>query len=1039
MKNALTVLIALSYYLALGQNTTKLTLTDEKFLFNEETSTWETHIIELQPFLEGSTIAVSGFVKSQRFQPQIQMITRGTTDSKIVLKYDAHADHREFNSYFGLNRITDDVLAFSLKLTDEEFQGLESVVLRVVEVNSSFSENSLKNTKVAEEQVDLAKGGGCPCPQPQYVSRSSWGTTQTWNPSQTTVTHLIVHHAAGVNASSNWAQEVWMIWDMHVNSWGWSDIGYNWLIDPNGVLYEGRYLSGSSDPTAAHMCGCNSNKMGVCLLGNYTSITPSSAAYDKLKEVLAWKSCDAGIDPLGSAFTSSKEYSTAQCAPLCQSSCWTNTVSCTYTSMDNISAHQDGCKDGGAICTQCPGNSFYPMMSGLRSDVNQFINSGCSGGCEAPNDFCSNNVPTLTVNSSCVYTQGDLCGATQSYPAGAACPSVLVQDVWYKFTSNGGQYTITLDPSSGLDGVIEARQGSCSGGVIDCIDIGGGPGNPETLVISPASGTVYLRVYDYTLAGIPPSTTTFNICVTQPTTNEPNLVATNTTFGVSGAGNNILDLEIDITNLGTGQAGGSTLNYYASTNTNITTSDFEIETDGVSILGPGQAGTEVEYNLDLCNVSGLPEGTYYIGYIIDVNDNVNEPNGGENDNSGLFSNLPITFSCCAAPTQPTINNTLNYSIDICQSQTATLVASNVCSGCSVQWNSGATSNFINVGPGTYHVTVTNGCGQTQSNNAVIGIIPDPVAPNISVSNNPICNGESTVLTVTNSANCDGCVYSWTPPGSLNPISGPQVTASPNTTTTYTATANNGCGQPTNTVIINVTPIPDTPNPTNTGPVCDGDSFILSANTLAGGYNWIGNGFSSGLQNPTVNSASFGASTYCLTVIENGCESEEGCTDVVANLNPNQPIIVQNGSHLQCNPTSGYNYQWFDINGPISGATDWQFEPVANGYFHVVIEDGNGCVNTSEVFHMITVGFVESTERFEFWPNPNQGLFEIVVPSLINEGSYQILNNLGQLVQQGGMLPDRTLIDLTGSAEGVYSLRLYEGGNPVGVERIVLTR
>lgn len=158
------------------------------------------------------------------------------------------------------------------------------------------------------------------------------------------------------------------------------------------------------------------------------------------------------------------------------------------------------------------------------SECNEFnntasfaINVTSGGGCTPPsNDLCSSNVPTLSIGSDCIYRSGDIACATQSYPA-SGCPSGLIQDVWYKFTANSTEtYTVTLNPSNGMDGVVEVREGSCSGSTRWCRDVGGGNGAPEYLDVPVTNGTTYyVRVYEFNLPGntTPPSTTTFNICV----------------------------------------------------------------------------------------------------------------------------------------------------------------------------------------------------------------------------------------------------------------------------------------------------------------------------------------------------------------------------------------------------------------------------------------------------------------------------------------------------------------------------------------------
>ncbi len=201
-----------------------------------------------------------------------------------------------------------------------------------------------------EDLITTNSSLACPCPQPGIQSRSEWCPAGDCMPVQppaaTDVTHLIVHHSAGTNSASDWAAIVRAIWDFHVNGNGWDDIGYNYLVDPNGVLYEGR----GNDTRGAHFCGTNTNTMGVCVLGDFTNIEPSSDAIQSLERLLAWKICDINADPFTSSFHPSSGLN-----------------------LMHISGHRDGCS------TSCPGDSFYPLFSSLREGVNNQILANCAG------------------------------------------------------------------------------------------------------------------------------------------------------------------------------------------------------------------------------------------------------------------------------------------------------------------------------------------------------------------------------------------------------------------------------------------------------------------------------------------------------------------------------------------------------------------------------------------------------------------------------------------------------------------------------------
>ncbi|MFU8861576.1 MAG: N-acetylmuramoyl-L-alanine amidase, partial [Cyclonatronaceae bacterium] len=192
-------------------------------------------------------------------------------------------------------------------------------------------------------------------PLPDYVDRETWGqplgltnraVPEGYNPTPTLVTHLVVHHSASDNDSNDFAAVVRAYYSFHVNSNGWADIGYNWLVDKNGVIYQGRVStqSGNPDVIGAHASGNNSNTMGIVVIGNYNNTVPSDNARIGLHEMLAWKANDRNIDPLTSSVKSGSG------APL---------------------PHIGGHRDYGS--TDCPGNSFYPQLPSVRIAVDAIL------------------------------------------------------------------------------------------------------------------------------------------------------------------------------------------------------------------------------------------------------------------------------------------------------------------------------------------------------------------------------------------------------------------------------------------------------------------------------------------------------------------------------------------------------------------------------------------------------------------------------------------------------------------------------------------
>ncbi|TVQ66416.1 MAG: T9SS C-terminal target domain-containing protein, partial [Balneolaceae bacterium] len=133
----------------------------------------------------------------------------------------------------------------------------------------------------------------------------------------------------------------------HVNGRGWADIGYNWLVDGNGVIYQGRAfnLDGNKDVIGAHFSGYNANTMGICVIGHYNNRMPTGDALFSLNEMLAWKASEREIDPLGTA----QHHSPGG-------------------NIHRISGHRDS-----GIYTECPGHQLYAFLPQLRQDVAEML------------------------------------------------------------------------------------------------------------------------------------------------------------------------------------------------------------------------------------------------------------------------------------------------------------------------------------------------------------------------------------------------------------------------------------------------------------------------------------------------------------------------------------------------------------------------------------------------------------------------------------------------------------------------------------------
>ena len=139
---------------------------------------------------------------------------------------------------------------------------------------------------------------------PHIVARAAWGApSPSRGPGYADgVRFAVVHHTAGSNAygPSQSAAIVRAVTRYHMGANGWHDVGYNFLVDKYGQVFEGRSGGITRNVVGAHAQGFNVGSVGVALLGNYGSATVTPAARSALARLLAWRLDVAHVDPLSS-------------------------------------------------------------------------------------------------------------------------------------------------------------------------------------------------------------------------------------------------------------------------------------------------------------------------------------------------------------------------------------------------------------------------------------------------------------------------------------------------------------------------------------------------------------------------------------------------------------------------------------------------------------------------------------------------------------------------------------------------------------------
>jgi hypothetical protein len=198
---------------------------------------------------------------------------------------------------------------------------------------------------------------------PTVITRSQWGADEGLRrdePEFNRITKLVVHHSDTANDDPDPAGTVRAIQAFHIRGNGWDDIGYNFLVDQQGRIYEGRWARNYADGemhngedvngfgvVGAHALNANGGAVGVCLLGTFTNQAPTPAAIDALTRIFAWKAERHTIEPHGA--------STFMLADG------------RVTSFPNISGHRDTSQ------TSCPGAGMYALLPTVRDRVSGIV------------------------------------------------------------------------------------------------------------------------------------------------------------------------------------------------------------------------------------------------------------------------------------------------------------------------------------------------------------------------------------------------------------------------------------------------------------------------------------------------------------------------------------------------------------------------------------------------------------------------------------------------------------------------------------------
>jgi hypothetical protein len=176
---------------------------------------------------------------------------------------------------------------------------------------------------------------------PAIISRGQWGARgQACAPDvASTLSGAVVHHTAGSNTYNSVAEAMAQIRGdqaYHIDARGWCDIGYNFLVDKWGNIYEGRANSLTQAVIGVHASGANTGTVGVSMLGNYDVVPTTPAMIDAVGRIIGWRLAAYGVDPLGAGTYPSGLY------------------------LPRIIGHRD------VASTACPGRYGYAQLGNIR-------------------------------------------------------------------------------------------------------------------------------------------------------------------------------------------------------------------------------------------------------------------------------------------------------------------------------------------------------------------------------------------------------------------------------------------------------------------------------------------------------------------------------------------------------------------------------------------------------------------------------------------------------------------------------------------------
>lgn len=253
--------------------------------------------------------------------------------------------------------------------------------------------------------------------RPPIITRDEWGANLTyggqdraaseWPLQFQTVEHVIIHHSETPSFRDPLA-EIRSIHYYHAITRGWGDIGYNYLVDFMGNVYEGRL--GGENVVGGHAYQYSYGSAGICTMGSYQVANTTPEALAGLIWITAWAA--RNLDPLGRSDFYERP------------------------NLPTIAGHRD------VNDSTCPGDALYADLDYIRGAVAEVL-SGARETIPDPEYSPGNIVATTVEGANLREKPGMNAAVLQEAPYGSVFqviegPTTVDDYTWYRLEGDPG-------------------------------------------------------------------------------------------------------------------------------------------------------------------------------------------------------------------------------------------------------------------------------------------------------------------------------------------------------------------------------------------------------------------------------------------------------------------------------------------------------------------------------------------------------------------------------------------------------------------------